>query len=103
MSENERVILDNKDFLKTSDNVYVISKFVWEDDDMLTCQIRYLVDEDCFYVFFYSKGSEWCNNCAKYENLDDAINEFEYRIASNKNKSTIKYNLKKSIALSKLS
>ena len=46
-------------------NVLEIKKQVWINDTAptpITCRVRYLIDEDKYYVFFYTSGN-YANNC----------------------------------------
>ena len=92
----------NSDFKKISDNVLEIVKQVWEDDTIatpITCRVRYFIDEDRYYVFFYTSGN-YGNNCEIFDLENDALKDFQYRLKKYKNKSTIPYNLKKSVKIS---
>ena len=95
----------NSLFEKISDNVLEVKKQVWEDDNIpypITCRIRYVINEDKYYVFFYSTG-DYGNNCDTYTTEKAAFDEFEYRLLKYTKKNTINYNLRKSIKLSNIS
>lgn len=95
----------SSEFEKISENVLEIKKQVWTNDTAptpITCRVRYLFDEGRYYVFFYNDGN-WGNNCDTFSNEKNALDDFYYRLKKYKNKSTIPYNLKRSIKMSKIS